>query len=109
MTAKYNLVERVQAKLGSNRTDAEAAVNAVIDAIAETLRDGDNVSLSNFGTFRVVHLDERLVRNPRNGELTLRPAEATVRFKQSPSLKPFVNFDQTRASISRKLPKGFAK
>lgn len=109
MTAKYNLVERVQAKLGTNNLAAEKAVNAVIDAIAETLRDGDNVSLSNFGTFRAVQLDERLVRNPRDGELIHRPAEVTVRFKPSPSLKPFVNFDDTRTSLSRKLPKGSVK
>lgn len=109
MTAKYNLVERVQRKLDTNRTAAEAAVNAVIDAIAETLRDGDNVSLSNFGTFRIVQLDERLIRNPSNEELILRPAEVAVRFKVSPSLKSFVNFDQSRTSLSRKLPKGSAK
>lgn len=109
MTAKYNLVERVQEKLGVNRPAAERAVNAVIDAIAETLRDGDNVSLSNFGTFRAVHLDERFVRNPRDEELILRPAEVVARFRPSPNLRPFLNFDPTRTSVSRKLPKGSAK
>lgn len=109
MSAKRNLIERVQKNLGVGRKTAEETVNAVIDAIADTLRDGDNVSLSNFGTFRVVRLDERLVRNPATGVVVLRPEENVVRFRVSPSLKPYVNDQSGRDRLSVKNPKGVAK
>ena len=109
MTAKYNLVERVQKQLGGSATAAEAAVNAVVDAIADTLLAGENVTLSNFGTFRVDYDEARTGRNPQTGQVVPIPPRINVRFRVSPSLREWVNGESTRTSLSTKLPKGTFK
>lgn len=106
MTAKFNLIERVQKKLGSNRQTAERAVNTVIDAIADTLLSGENVSISNFGTFRLDHDDARRARNPQTGEVVEIPSRYNVRFKVSPTFRAVVNSEDDRPSLATKLPKG---
>lgn len=105
MSAKHNLIDRVSGHLGVSRSEATAAVNAVIDAIADTLRDGSNVSISNFGTLRVVQLEDRLVRNPQNGELVEVPAKRVVRWKPSPTLGEYLNGGTDRTRLSVKAPK----
>ena len=48
---KTQFVEAVAAKAGLKKKDAEAAVNAMTDVIAEALKAGEKVQLIGFGTF----------------------------------------------------------
>ena len=64
---KTQLIDVVAKEANLKKKDAEAAVKAVLDAIAGALVDGDKVQLVGFGTFEVKSRAAREGRNPFNG------------------------------------------
>ena len=62
---KAELVASVAEKAGFTKKDAEAAVNAIVASIEETLVKGDKVQLIGFGTFETRQRKARQGRNPR--------------------------------------------
>ena len=64
---KTQLIDVVAAKTDLKKKDAEAAVAAVLDAVAEALAAGDKVQLIGFGTFEVKERAARTGRNPATG------------------------------------------
>ena len=65
---KNELVDAVAAATGLTKADAEKAVEAVFDAIADALKKGLEVRLVGFGTFSVTKRAASEGRNPRTGE-----------------------------------------
>jgi DNA-binding protein HU-beta len=63
---KADLINKV-AEVTSKKRDAEAAVNCVLAAITDALKQGDAVTLVGFGTFKVAERKGRKGRNPRTG------------------------------------------
>ena len=84
---KTQLVDVVAAKAGIKKKEAEAAVNAMTDAIAEALKAGDKVQLIGFGTFEVKTRGERVGRNPKTGEAIKIAASKTPAFVAGKGLK----------------------
>ena len=74
---KAQLIEVIAAKSELSKKDAEAALNATVDAIKEALKAGDKIQLVGFGTFAVKARAARSARNPRTGE-TIEVAAAKV-------------------------------
>lgn len=64
---KTQLIDAVAAKTGLKKKDADAAVAAVLDAVADALAAGEKVQLIGFGTFEVKERAARSGRNPRTG------------------------------------------
>ena len=88
---KQELVSKVAAEADLPKTKAEAAVNAVIDAIKNSLKGGDDVRLVGFGTFTVASRAATTGRNPRTGEPINIPASKQPKFKAGKELKEAVN------------------
>jgi DNA-binding protein HU-beta len=88
---KTQLVEAVAAKAGIKKKEAEAAVNAMTEVIAETLKAGDKVQLIGFGTFEVKASAARTGRNPRTGETIAIAASKRPVFSAGSALKNSVN------------------
>lgn len=84
---KSSLIAAVAQKAGLSKKDADAAVNAVIDVIADTLKEGDKVQIIGFGSFEVKERPERLGRNPSTGEAIVIPASKSPVFKAGKALK----------------------
>lgn len=87
---KSELIVSVAEKSGLSRRDSEKAVNAVFDAITESLKAGDKVSLVGFGIFDVKERAERVCKNPRTGETVVSPATRVPGFKAGKGLKDAV-------------------
>mgnify|MGYP005865040403 CR=1 FL=1 len=68
MIGKAEIASRVAKRAGISQAKANDVVNAVTDSITEALRQGEEVRLTGFGSFRVVERSERMGRNPRTGE-----------------------------------------
>jgi integration host factor subunit beta len=49
--------------------DAEAVVNAILDAMSMSLVNGRRIELRGFGIFKINHRPPRTGRNPKSGEL----------------------------------------
>ena len=65
---KAELIEAIVAKTSLSKKDAEAALNATVDAVKDALKAGDKVQLVGFGTFAVKARAARTGLNPRTKE-----------------------------------------
>ncbi len=88
---KTQLVEKIAADADLSKASAGRALDAIIDAVGETLQSGDQVSLIGFGTFSVRTRAARTGRNPKTGD-EIQIAEAKVpAFKPGKALKDACN------------------
>ena len=88
---KTDLVNVIAAEAELTKKQAEAALNATLDAIAGALKNGDKVQLIGFGTFEVKTAAEREGRNPKTGETIKIAAAKKPAFSASKVLKDQVN------------------
>ena len=88
---KTQLIDVVATKADLKKKDAEAAVNAITEAIAEALKAGDKVQLVGFGTFEVKERAAREGRNPKTGETLTIAASKHPTFSAGKALKDSVN------------------
>ena len=88
---KTHLVAAVAEQACLSKKDAEAAVKAFTDVVAEALKAGDKIQLVGFGTFEVSERAAREGRNPRTGETMTIEASKTPKFKAGKALKDLVN------------------
>lgn len=88
---KSQLIDVVAAKTDLKKKDAEAAVAAVLDAVAEALASGEKVQLIGFGTFEVKERAARTGRNPATGEEITIAACKYPAFSAGAKLKEKVN------------------
>ncbi len=87
---KTELVAYIADKVGSTKADAERMVEAFMDAVTETLKKEDDVTLTGFGSFSISHRKARTARNPRTGEVVNVPATKAPKFKAGKKLKEAV-------------------
>ena len=87
---KSELISAVSQSAGLTRKDTERAVNALLDAITASLRGGEKVQISGFGTFEVKDREARVGRNPHTKEAIDIPATRVPTFKASKALKDTV-------------------
>jgi len=62
---KTELIAEIAKKAGLSKKDAEKALNAALDTVAETLAAGEKVQLVGFGGFEVKNREARMGRNPK--------------------------------------------
>lgn len=88
---KSELIAAVAERTGMNKKEAEAAVNAMLAAITDTLKKGDKVQLVGFGSFEVHDRAARQGHNPRTKQAIDIPASKAPVFKPGKALKDAVN------------------
>lgn len=84
---KTELISSISLKSGLSKKNSEAALNAFISSVEESLQGGEKVVLVGFGTFEVRDRAERKGRNPQTGEEILIPASRAPVFRAGKSLK----------------------
>lgn len=84
---KNELIAHVAETSGSSKADASTAVDAVLDAIADQLAEGNSVVLAGFGTFETRDRAARSGRNPQTGETIEIAASTSAAFKPAAALK----------------------
>ena len=89
--SKQQLVEMIAEKAGLTKADAARAIDATFDAITESLKKGEKLTLLGFGTFSVSRREGRTGRNPQTGATVEIPARNVVSFKAGTQLKKSVN------------------
>ena len=78
---KTELVAAIAEKAGLSKKDAEGAVKAFTDTVAEQLKAGEKIQLVGFGTFEVAERAARTGKNPQTGEAIKIPASKAPKFK----------------------------
>lgn len=88
---KTDLIELVAKETELSKKKAEAAVNAVFEAVAASLEKGEEVQVFGFGKFAVNERAAREGRNPATGEKIKIDASKYPAFSASKTLKDRVN------------------
>lgn len=88
---KADLVNSIAEKAGLSKADAEKALKAFTDAVAEALKASEKVSLVGFGTFSVGERAARQGQNPQTGAKINIPAAKVPKFKAGKALKDAIN------------------
>ena len=88
---KTELVAALAEKTELSKKDAEKALKAFTDVVAEELKKGEKVQLVGFGTFEVAEREAREGRNPRTGETMTIAASKSPKFKAGKALKDSLN------------------
>lgn len=88
---KAELVTAIAAKADISKKDAEAALKAFTDVVAEELKKGEKIQLVGFGTFEVSERAARTGRNPQTGAEMKIAASKAPKFKAGKALKDVVN------------------
>ena len=85
---KTELVAAIAEQAEISKKDAEKALKAFTDVVAEELKKGEKIQLVGFGTFEVA---AREGRNPQTGEAMTIAASKTPKFKAGKALKDSIN------------------
>ena len=88
---KLEFIDAIAGKAGLTKADSARALDAFMGAVTETLKKGDKIALTGFGTFAVSKRAARDGRNPRTGEIVKIPARNSVSFKAGSKLKDSIN------------------
>jgi len=87
---KENLVELVQEQLKSTKKDAESVVTLIFDSISKSLKKGEDVAVSGFGSFVVKSKAARMGVNPKTGEKIHIAAKKVAKFRPAKALKDMI-------------------
>lgn len=87
---KTDFIKVVAERAGVSQKDTKNVIDTALDIIAETLKKGEKVTLTGFGTFEVRDRQAREGVNPQTREKIQIPATKTPGFSASSTLKESV-------------------
>lgn len=88
---KQELIAAIANRTELSKKDAEKALKAFTDVVAEELKKGEKVQLVGFGTFEVSERAARTGKNPQTGAEIKIAACKAPKFKAGKALKDAVN------------------
>ncbi len=84
---KAQLIELVALKAGISKVAAKQAIDTVVEATVDSLRQGEKISFAGLGTFSVIQRSERTGRNPRTGAAVKIAPKRVVKFRPTLDLE----------------------
>mmetsp|Transcript_2501 Transcript_2501/g.3679 ORF Transcript_2501/g.3679 Transcript_2501/m.3679 type:complete len:144 (+) Transcript_2501:52-483(+) len=87
---KAELVSKISAKSGLNKTQVDAVISAFIETVTESVSDGKKISLQGLGTFEPRLRAARQGKNFHTGEIVEIPSSMSPAFTASKSFKDMV-------------------
>ena len=88
---RAELIAAMAKKADLTQKDAEKALKAFTEVVADELKKGDKIQLVGFGTFEVGERAAREGRNPQTGETMTIAACKAPKFKAGKALKDMIN------------------
>jgi DNA-binding protein HU-beta len=89
--SKKDLIDAVAKECDLTKEKAGVAVDAMLEHIKSTMKDGNEVRLPDFGTFKVAKRKARDGRNPATGATIKIAASRVAKFTPSKGLKDALN------------------
>jgi len=88
---KKSLVNLMAQEVGISKASAGRIYDAMMEGIANGLKNGEKVKLSDFGTFEVKQRAASTAHHPQTNEKNQVPAKKVARFRPSQALKDAMN------------------
>jgi DNA-binding protein HU-beta len=90
MSTKADLVDKLADMAGMTKVDSAKALDTLADIVIASLKRGEKVTWTGFGTFEVRSRAARMGRNPQTGAPLHIAASKTPAFKAGKSMKDAV-------------------
>jgi DNA-binding protein HU-beta len=88
---KADIVDVIASATGLTKVETEAVVDGFISTVINALKEGKNIEIRGFGSFKVKKRKGRIARNPRTGEQVVVAEHFVPLFKVSKDLKHMVD------------------
>lgn len=88
---KADIVDIIASATGLTKVETEAVVDGFISTVINALKEGKNIEIRGFGSFKVKKRKGRIARNPRTGEQVIVDEHFVPLFKVSKDLKHTVD------------------
>lgn len=88
---KQDIVDAMANAADISANSAEAALDAFLSSVMNTVKQGDKVTIVGFGGWEAAHRAARSGRNPQTGEVINIPASVVPKFKAGKKFKDLVN------------------
>lgn len=88
---KSELIQAVADKVDTSKSEVSNTVEAVLDTITDSVKRGEKVALTGFGTFERRERAARTGRNPQTGAEIKVPASKAPAFKPGKAFKDAVD------------------
>ena len=106
---RAELIDAIRDRLGASKSDAEDAVDAVLDTIQRAVAAGERVAITGFGVFEKVERAARTGRNPRTGQTVKVKATAVPKFRPGTQFKGVVSGAVKLGKVTDAATKAAAK
>ena len=97
---KADIVDVIASATGLTKVETEAVVDGFITTVIGAMKEGKNIEIRGFGSFKVKKRKGRIARNPRTGEQVQVDEHFVPVFKVSKDLKNLVNEKLKNVSAS---------
>ena len=84
---KSELIDAMAASADIPKAAAGKALDGMVEALTQALKNGDTVTLVGFGSFYVGERAERTGRNPKTGDAVALPGKHVPHFKPGKELR----------------------
>jgi DNA-binding protein HU-beta len=95
---KADIVDVIASATGLTKVETEAVVDGFITTVIGAMRDGRNIEIRGFGSFKVKKRKGRVARNPRTGAQVMVEEHFVPTFKVSKEMKQIVNENLKKGS-----------
>ncbi len=95
---KADIVDIIASATGLTKVETEAVVDGFISTVISAMKDGKNIEIRGFGSFKVKKRKGRVARNPRTGEQVMVDEHFVPVFKVSKEMKLVVNENLKKGS-----------
>ncbi len=96
---KADIVDVIASATGLTKVETEAVVDGFIQTVINAMREGKNIEIRGFGSFKVKKRKGRIARNPRTGEQVMVDEHFVPVFKVSKELKHSVDENLKKAGL----------
>ncbi len=97
---KSELIELIARKQTQfSQKDVEIAVNQILDAMIDTLSQGERIEIRGFGSFSLHHRKARVGRNPKTGATVELDDKRVPHFKPGKALRERVDDSKDHTDI----------
>ena len=88
---KKKLIQNISNARGMHPNDVRNVIQAFLDAMTDTLSNGDRLEFRDFGVFEVVERKQKIGRNPKNAAVPIViPARKAVKFTPGKKMRKLI-------------------
>jgi integration host factor subunit beta len=88
---KKKLIQNISQVRGLHPNDVRNVIQAFLDAMTDTLSQGDRLEFRDFGVFEIVERKQKIGRNPKNAGIPIViPARKAVKFTPGKKMRKLI-------------------